>query len=167
MPSHHFLWTLCCPVPHNLPLKWLLVFQLIHNPMLCCIWVFLGSRHIVSKNVSTLIPTSNLYWSHCCTICSLSSNMKLSSLQKIKRCNNFQLLLCSRVPVGPSLYFLQTCCDLIKVYHSVSYFVCRLFTESTEVSIKILPRSTWNVMFWMALLSSLFFWGMLNNVIFP
>ncbi len=32
LPSHHFLWALCCPVPQNLPLNWLFnVFWTIYS----------------------------------------------------------------------------------------------------------------------------------------
>ncbi len=70
-------------------------------------------------------------WGSCCLV-----SRKLSALMI------FKLLISSRITVAPSLFFLQKWCHLINVSHSVSYFVCRFFTESTESPLltKILSR---------------------------
>ncbi len=72
-----FFLNLMLPVAHNLPPKWLLNFQIIHESFLCSLGFSLRLTLFSPSKFNTLVffQFLNLFWSHCCDISSFSSSM--------------------------------------------------------------------------------------------
>ncbi len=123
MPCHHFLWTLCCPVPHNLPPLKLFRSSLIQSRCCAVLGVLVGSCSLFSQNFSALM-TSHFLFVHEPLLCRLFILF-----------NHDVSLICTTASVVSTLPFLLAQWHLINVNNSVSYVVCRIFTESREVTI--------------------------------